>query len=100
MSNFTCSRCGIANIDSPTGYVAGCQHYPPEHTGYVAVSLDGETFDARAFYNGTGWYKSFKAWSQQRAVHPVAWRAVHPVAWRAESVDKTTHFSPQEGIRK
>lgn len=75
MSNFTCSRCGIANIDSPTGYVAGCQHYPPENGRYVVVSFDGETFDARAFYRGSGWYKSTKASFEHRAIHPVAWRA-------------------------
>lgn len=75
MSNFACGKCGIANIDSPTGYVAGCQHYPPENRRYVVVSFDGEAFDARAFYRGSGWYKSIKASFEHRAIHPVAWRA-------------------------
>jgi hypothetical protein len=28
MSNFACPVCGAASIDSPTGYVTGCEHYP------------------------------------------------------------------------
>ena len=28
VSNFHCEHCGTAIIDSPTGYVAGCEHYP------------------------------------------------------------------------
>jgi hypothetical protein len=92
MSNFTCSRCGIANIDSPTGYVAGCAHYPPRQGRYVFVSFDGETFRSSAFYNGIAWYTS-----KQSAFSD---RAIHPVAWRAEAVDKTTQFSPQKGSKK
>ena len=30
MSNFVCSACGALIIDSPTGYVTGCEHYPFE----------------------------------------------------------------------
>lgn len=30
MSNFYCEKCGIAIIDSPHGYVTGCEHYPPD----------------------------------------------------------------------
>ena len=30
MSNFYCETCGAAVIDSPTGYVEGCEHYPPD----------------------------------------------------------------------
>ncbi len=30
MSNFQCSQCGTALIDSPTGYVTGCEHHPIE----------------------------------------------------------------------
>lgn len=28
MSNFVCEICGAACIDSPEGYVTGCEHYP------------------------------------------------------------------------
>jgi hypothetical protein len=91
MSNFLCDKCNRPNIDSPTGYVAGCQHYPPNHERYVIVSFGGDTPEARAFYSGS-WYKSIKA----KVLH----RAIHPVAWRAEAVDKTTQFSPQDGIGK
>lgn len=28
MSNFECEKCGTAIIDSPRGYVTGCDHYP------------------------------------------------------------------------
>lgn len=30
MSNFNCEQCGTAIIDSPAGYVTGCEHYPIE----------------------------------------------------------------------
>ena len=30
MSNFTCPNCGTDIIDSPTGYVTECEHYPKE----------------------------------------------------------------------
>lgn len=75
MSNFLCDKCGIANIDSPTGYVAGCQHYPPEHGRYVVVSFGGDTFDGSAFYDGIAWFTSAQGYIEHRAVHPVAWRA-------------------------
>ena len=28
MSNFKCPECGAVCIDSPNGYVTGCEHYP------------------------------------------------------------------------
>ena len=28
MSNFICPECGTACIDTPSGYVTGCEHYP------------------------------------------------------------------------
>ena len=28
MSNFQCEKCGKNIIDSPTGYITGCKHYP------------------------------------------------------------------------
>lgn len=30
MSNFKCEHCGTDCIDSPRGYVIGCEHYPPD----------------------------------------------------------------------
>lgn len=75
MSNFLCDKCNHPNIDSLTGYVAGCQHYPPEHGRIVAVSFDGETFDDEAFYHGYGWYRSLTSLIAHKAIHPVAWRA-------------------------
>lgn len=30
MSSFICEHCGTAIIDSDTGYVTGCEHYPVE----------------------------------------------------------------------
>lgn len=31
MSNFICDKCGAEIIDSPLGYVTGCEHYPVEN---------------------------------------------------------------------
>lgn len=28
MSNFICEHCGTSIIDSPKGYITGCEHYP------------------------------------------------------------------------
>ena len=28
MSSFYCEKCGTAIIDSPNGYITGCEHYP------------------------------------------------------------------------
>lgn len=33
MSNFNCEHCGAACIDSPRGYVTGCEHYPADVKG-------------------------------------------------------------------
>ena len=30
MSNFYCEKCGKPCIDSPIGYVTGCEHYPAD----------------------------------------------------------------------
>jgi hypothetical protein len=30
MSSFTCRSCGTDIIDSDTGYITGCPHYPKE----------------------------------------------------------------------
>lgn len=30
MSNFICEKCGVEIIDSPNGYMTGCEHYPIE----------------------------------------------------------------------
>lgn len=30
MSSFTCEHCGTPIIDTPDGYITGCNHYAPE----------------------------------------------------------------------
>ena len=30
MSNFICEHCGVECLDSPIGYVTGCEHYPAD----------------------------------------------------------------------
>lgn len=30
MSNFKCGKCGAMCYDTPTGYITGCEHYPPD----------------------------------------------------------------------
>lgn len=32
MSSFCCEHCGAVCMDSPRGYVNGCEHYPPDIT--------------------------------------------------------------------
>ena len=45
MSSFICSACGTLIIDSPTGYLTGCEHYPVK--GYLIPSppKDVEVFE-------------------------------------------------------
>jgi len=30
MSNFACEYCGAVCLDTPIGYVTGCEHYPAD----------------------------------------------------------------------
>lgn len=72
MSNFTCETCGIHQIDSSSGYISGCAHYPPHHSEFVDVFFGGEHLPTRAFYAGA-WYKSVRSQKQGLAIHPVSW---------------------------
>jgi hypothetical protein len=71
MSNFVCEKCGVTQFDSPTGYVAGCCHYPPHHSRFVTIDYGGGC-ETKAFFSGA-WYKSKEAQAKHRAVHPVTW---------------------------
>lgn len=33
MSNFACETCGTVCVDSPSGYLTGCEHYPAYRQG-------------------------------------------------------------------
>lgn len=85
MSSFKCETCGVDNIDKPqVGYVSGCWHNPPKHSDFVTVFFGGDTTPARAFYEGA-WYKSERAKSEGRAVHPVAWDSIKCVHGAVET---------------
>jgi hypothetical protein len=90
MSNFICEKCGVTQVDSPTGYVSGCCHYPPHHSRKVTIDYGGGC-ETKAFYVGSRvtykdengqkvtsrsgcWYKSKEAQAKHRAVHPLTWR--------------------------
>jgi hypothetical protein len=75
MSSYVCDKCGVTQVDSEWGYISGCCHHPPEHGHYVTVYFGGDVPPAKAFYRGA-WYKSEKAKSQGKAVHPVTWDAM------------------------
>jgi hypothetical protein len=36
VSNFICEECGAKVVDSPRGYITGCEHYPVETVEEVA----------------------------------------------------------------
>ena len=75
MSNFACEKCGRTQVDKDgIGYVAGCSHYPPEHSDFVDVFFGGDEPPVKAFYSGA-FYKSVLAMNQGRAVHPVYWES-------------------------
>jgi len=75
MSNFACENCGRTQVDKDgVGYVAGCEHYPPEHSDFVNVFFGGDEPPVKAFYSG-GFYTSVLAKNQGRAIHPVYWES-------------------------
>jgi hypothetical protein len=75
MSNFACETCGRTQVDSPTGYVAGCAHHPPEHDEYVTVFFGGDTPAVAAFYSCGAWYRSRAAFILGTPVHPIEWKS-------------------------
>ena len=56
MSNFTCEKCSVNIVDSPTGYIQGCKHYPPEKTGFYECKIkhptNGYTINRLLFKDG------------------------------------------------
>lgn len=36
MSTFVCEHCGALCLDSPSGYISGCRHYPPDRAPSAA----------------------------------------------------------------
>ena len=74
MSNFACEKCGVTQQDSEQGYVAGCVHYPPPSMITVEVSFSGDDDWVQAIQRNGVWYRSLRAMSQGRAIHPVQWR--------------------------
>ena len=54
MSSFTCPHCNTDIIDSATGYITGCEHYPIEdftdQAGkYMSDGMSQEEADLKAF---------------------------------------------------
>lgn len=47
MSSFTCPQCGTDIIDSETGYITGCPHYPKEDLAKLPMGdvEDGMSID-------------------------------------------------------
>lgn len=53
MSNFNCEKCGTAILDTGSGYITSCKHYPQELTVTVTnpkdrIALAREWYDAKA----------------------------------------------------
>jgi hypothetical protein len=42
MSSFTCKHCGTDILDTPAGYITGCEHYPIEGKKMKAHFSDDE----------------------------------------------------------
>lgn len=59
MSNFICDKCGTECVDSPRGYVTGCEHYPadvreiPEAEKQQIINAINAAIDAITQYE---WY--------------------------------------------
>lgn len=54
MSSFICPHCGKDILDSHTGYITGCEHYPKEdfieHSGkHMSDGMNQEEADLLAF---------------------------------------------------
>jgi len=67
MNSFNCQICGKVNRDSISGYVSGCEHYPPEQKGIYwvyhqnkdpkRIKLDAVSWDNPEFKNIHHWEK-------------------------------------------
>ncbi len=60
MSSFNCEKCGLPNLDSEYGYIAGCEHYPPEFDGRYKTkilqgSMDTKVVESLTFYRNGQW---------------------------------------------
>jgi hypothetical protein len=76
MSHFACDKCGVTQVDSPQGYIAGCCHHPPEDGRTVVLKFGGDgRFDRTGFYvkSHGAFYANEKSMNQRAAVHPVEW---------------------------
>ncbi len=82
MSHFQCDKCGIAQIDSPIGYIAGCCHYPPENGREVLLMFGGDgSLDRKGFYSRSrsAFFYSRESMRRGLAVHPVQWRDLEKI---------------------
>lgn len=71
MSHYACDTCGVTQEDSPTGFVAGCIHRPPEKRCHVLIEFGDGWVDG--VYDGHFAY-TFEAIEDGRALHPYRWR--------------------------
>ena len=57
MSNFICEECGAVIVDTPKGYITGCEHYP----GFKPCSeltcgwMCGKLFIEKGLEKGCDW---------------------------------------------
>ena len=76
MSHFNCDKCGVIQVDSRHGYIAGCHHHPPEFPFRVLLEFDesGER-SASGLYNDvdSAFYLKQGSKVSKSAVHPVRW---------------------------
>lgn len=76
MSHFKCAKCGVTQVDSAAGYIAGCCHYPPENQRTVVLMFGGDGhLDRTGFYEKAhgAFYYNEAGMHQRNAVHPVEW---------------------------
>ena len=74
MSHFNCDKCGVIQVDSRHGYIAGCHHYPPDFPFTVLLKFDetGER-DAYGFFEDGGFYLTQVGKELGLVVNPIRW---------------------------
>ena len=49
MSSFNCEKCGTPCLDTGSGYVTGCKHYPADHTKMILIGCEESQVITKAF---------------------------------------------------
>lgn len=74
MSHFACEQCGVPQLDSESGYVSGCCHYPPQESFRDVSVVFEDGSQGTAFYKTGKWFRGLLEMARGIECHPVRWK--------------------------